>query len=213
MQQIITAIAILFSSKVLVNTNDVILNKATMIMFIIIYAIWFLSEVILSRILRSKNNGINSKDNSTLKVIWVFIFIAIFLAVYASNFNFPIFNSAIINYIGLLVIGVGIILRFAVIFNLGKFFTVDVAIDENHKLKTNGFYKYLRHPSYAASLISFIGFGLSYNNWVSLLLLVVIVTSAFLIRIKTEEKVLINYFGEEYSNYIKRTKKLIPFIY
>jgi len=213
MQQILVAIVILFSSKVLVNTNDVILNKVIMIMFIIIYTIWFLSEVSLSLLLRSKNKDLKNSDKGTLNIIWILIFIAIFLAIYASNFNFPIFNNVVINYIGLLVICIGVILRIAIILSLGKFFTVNVTIKENHKLKTDGFYKYVRHPSYAASLFSFIGFGISLNNWISLLMVFAIILTAFLIRIKTEEKVLINYLGDEYSNYLKRTKKLIPFIY
>jgi protein-S-isoprenylcysteine O-methyltransferase Ste14 len=183
------------------------------LLFVIIYAVWFLSEVILSILMHSKSNDFKSKDSGTLRIIWILIFIAIFLAVYATNFNFSIAKDGIIRYIGLLVICTGVVLRLAVIFALGSFFTVDVTIKENHKLKTNGFYKYIRHPSYAASLLSFIGFGLSYNNWVSLIILVVIISIAFLIRIKTEEKVLINFFGAEYLNYLKNTKKLIPFIY
>jgi protein-S-isoprenylcysteine O-methyltransferase Ste14 len=183
------------------------------LMFIILYTVWFLSEVILSLLLRSKNKGPKSKDNGTLKMLWILIFIAIFLAIFASNFNFPITENAAIYYVGLLFICVGVVLRFLVIIYLGKFFTVDVAIKENHKLKTDGFYKYVRHPSYSASLLSFIGFGLSFNNWISLLILVVIISTAFLIRIKTEEKVLINYFGDAYLNYINNTKKLIPFIF
>ncbi|MCF6181646.1 isoprenylcysteine carboxylmethyltransferase family protein [Lutibacter sp.] len=183
------------------------------LIFIIIYTVWFLSEVILSLLLRSKNKGSKNKDNGTLKILWVLILIAIFLAIFVSHFNFPITKNTAIYYVGLLFICTGVIFRFAVIAYLGKFFTVDVTIKENHKLKTDGFYKYVRHPSYAASLLSFIGFGLSYNNWVSLLILVVIISTAFLIRIKTEEKVLINYFGKEYLNYKKSTKKLIPFIY
>ncbi|MFK5958921.1 MAG: isoprenylcysteine carboxylmethyltransferase family protein [Lutibacter sp.] len=182
-------------------------------LFIGIYAFWFLSEVILRMLLHSKNKEFKSKDNSTLNLIWVLIFLAIFLAVYASNFNFLITKDITIYYVALLFICIGIILKFAVIADLGKFFTVDVTIKQNHKLKTDGFYKYVRHPSYAVSLLSFIGFGLSFNNWVSLIILVVIISIAFLIRIKTEEKVLIDYFGEEYLNYKKNTKKLIPFIY
>jgi isoprenylcysteine carboxyl methyltransferase (ICMT) family protein YpbQ len=39
------------------------------------------------------------------------------------------------------------ILRLAIIATLGQFFTVEVTIKQNHKLKKDGFYKYLRHPS------------------------------------------------------------------
>lgn len=41
----------------------------------------------------------------------------------------------------------------------GEFFTVQVAIKEDHQLKTDGYYTNVRHPSHTASLLSFIGFG------------------------------------------------------
>lgn len=215
MQQIIIAIVILSSSlPILKLANKLSFNFLdTSYLFIIVYVFWFFSEVIFHRIFFSKKEDSKSKDKGTLNVIWVLIFIANFLAVYLTNFNFRIAEGVFISYIGLLIISIGVGLRLAIILSLGKFFTVNVTIKDNHKLKTNGFYKYIRHPSYTASLLSFIGFGISLNNWFSLLVVFTIILIAFLIRIKTEEKVLVNYFGVEYLNYKKSTKKIIPFIY
>ncbi|WP_091394853.1 methyltransferase family protein [Flavobacterium noncentrifugens] len=61
---------------------------------------------------------------------------------------------------------------------------------ENHKLKTDGFYKFLRHPSYFASLVSFVGFGISLNNWIALAIITTAIFTAFAYRIQVEEKVL-----------------------
>ena len=213
MIHIILAIAILFSSVFEANAPKIIGFETSINIFIGVYVVWFLSEIIFNRLLRSKNNNSKGKDKGTLNLIWLFIFIAIFIAVYLTNYSLLIAKNVIISYVGLLIIVIGIVLRIAIIITLGKFFTVDVAISQNHKLKTDGFYKYLRHPSYAASLISFIGFGISLNNWASLLVVFFIILIAFLIRIKTEENVLLNYFGTQYLNYKKNTKKIIPFIY
>jgi protein-S-isoprenylcysteine O-methyltransferase Ste14 len=213
MIHILVAIAILFSSAFIEIFQKIGLHTVSLNIFIGTYVVWFLSEIIFNRLLRSKNKNSSSKDNGTLKLIWILIFIAIFLAVYLTNFNFLISKSVIISYLGLSIIVAGIILRTIIIISLGKFFTVDVAINKNHKLKTNGFYKYIRHPSYTASLLSFIGFGISLNNWASLLVVITILLIAFLIRIKTEEEVLANYFGMKYLAYKKNTKKIIPFIY
>ena len=108
---------------------------------------------------------------------------------------------------------VGIVIRIIAIVSLGQFFTVDVTIRVDHRLKKDGIYKYLRHPSYSGSLLSFIGLGLTMNNWISLLLISFSIIIAFIFRINVEEKVLIEQFGSEYIEYKKVTRGLIPFIF
>lgn len=184
------------------------------LVFTIIYLIWFLSETLLNRLLRSKSTDKQNADKNSLLIIWVTVVAAIILAVYISmKYYFPIYSDTNIRYIGLGIILLGIILRISAVISLGKFFTVDVTIREDHKLKKDGLYKYLRHPSYFASLISFIGFGLSINSWPGLILIVIAVMTVFVFRIKIEEKILIGQFGAEYIDYKKSTKGIIPFVY
>lgn len=184
------------------------------LIFSLTYFFWLLSEILLNRLLRSKSTDRKKADKGSLSLIWMIIIVTIFIAVFISgNFYFPIFSNTAFQYAGLAIIFIGIILRLLAVASLGKFFTVDVTIRQNHKLKKDGIYKYLRHPSYFASLISFIGFGISLNNWVALLLITFAILTAFIIRIKVEEKVLIEQFGSEYIEYKKATSRLIPFIY
>lgn len=184
------------------------------LLFIITYSFWFLSELGLNRLLRSKKTDRINTDKGSLSIIWITIMGSIAIAVViAMNRTLPISSNLIIPYLGLALIIFGIIFRFIAIISLGRFFTVDVTIRKDHKLKKNGLYRYLRHPSYFAALLSFIGLGVSLNNWVSLLLLTIDITVVFIFRIKIEEKVLIEQFGSEYIEYKKSTSGLIPFIY
>ena len=105
------------------------------------------------------------------------------------------------------------VLRFISIRTLGKLFTVDVTIRTDHKLKKDGVYRRIRHPAYSGSLLSFIGFGLSLNNWLSLSFVTILITIAFLHRIKIEEKLLTDKFGADYLDYKRKTYRLIPWIY
>jgi len=183
-------------------------------LFTATYVIWFLTEALLNRLLRSKSTDKQHADKNSLAIIWVTVVLANMLAVYITmNFHFTIYSNPAFHYFGLGVIITGIIIRFASVFSLGKFFTVDVTIREDHTLKKDGMYKYLRHPSYFASLISFIGFGISLNNWISLVLIFSAVLAVFIYRIKIEEKILIEQFGTEYLNYKKTTSGIIPFLY
>jgi CubicO group peptidase (beta-lactamase class C family) len=71
-------------------------------------------------------------------------------------------------------------------------------------------YGIVRHPSYLGSLLTFVGLGLALENWLSILVLVILPAAATFYRISVEEKVLIDHFGSAYTDYMSRTKRLVP---
>ncbi|MEP6738394.1 MAG: isoprenylcysteine carboxylmethyltransferase family protein [Chryseolinea sp.] len=183
------------------------------ITFPIVYTLWFLSEVVLNRLKRSGNSDKKDADKNSLLLIWIVVIPVIVISSYlAQRFYIPILESKWTGYAGLIIMIVGIVLRLMVIKSLGRFFTVDVTIREDHQLKKDGFYSVVRHPSYSASWLSFAGYGISLNNWVSFLLVSFSALAVFMYRIKVEEKVLIGQFGDQYLNYKKSTKAIIPFL-
>ena len=115
--------------------------------------------------------------------------------------------------IGLVIVIIGIFIRWATILQLNKAFTVDVAISVDHKLKTDGLYSLVRHPSYSGMLLNYLGLSIAMNSWYSILVLNIPIILVLQYRIYIEEKLLTESFGEEYLNYKKRTKRIIPFIY
>lgn len=182
--------------------------------FFITYFIWILSEVLLNRLMRSGKTDKKTTDNHTELFLWITIVIAITLATYVSLTTIhPIFSRYGFQTTGIIIILIGIVIRFIAIKQLGRFFTVDVTIRENHQLLQTGFYSVLRHPSYSGALLSFLGFGLSLNNWLGIPIAFLPVLFMFIHRMNTEEKVLTEQFGEQYLAYIKKTKRIIPFIY
>ncbi|MCJ7934001.1 MAG: isoprenylcysteine carboxylmethyltransferase family protein [Chryseobacterium sp.] len=184
------------------------------ILFTISMVAWFLSEFLYKNILKSNNNDRKDKDRSTLNILWLAIPFSIFTSVMISyNTKLPMVTGNWILYGGEMLIITGIVFRFAIIRSLGKYFTVDVTIRRDHKIKKEGFYNYVRHPSYAFSLLTSLGLGLYLNNWLSLVFAFVPPFLAFTYRIKIEEQALVEQFGDEYIAYRKKTKKLIPFIY
>ena len=185
-----------------------------MTVFIIIWSIWFISELLVNRLLRSGKNDKKSQDKGSIRIIWIMIGLANSLGIFFSIFSKNhISNLIIVPYLGLFLILVGMTLRFISIWSLGRLFTVDVTIRDNHTIKRDGVYRFIRHPSYLGSIVSFIGFGISLNNWVSLLIISVLVTSAMIYRITIEEKLLKQQFDSEYSEYMKKSRRLIPWIY
>ncbi|WP_120212053.1 methyltransferase family protein [Epilithonimonas arachidiradicis] len=188
------------------------------IFFYILMGAWLFTEVFYKSQMSSNNSDQKGKDKSSLSLLWIVIISSISLSIFVSYIHFEDFNLMMttqnwIIYLGLVVLFIGILTRFLIIKSLGKYFTVDVTIRQGHKIKKDGIYSVLRHPSYAASLLTFLGLGLFLNNWLALFIAFIPPFLAFLYRIKIEEKALTEQFGQDYLDYKKSTKKLIPYIY
>lgn len=180
--------------------------------------LWLFTEVFYKQRLASNETDKKGKDKSSLNILWIIIISSISLSIFVANIHFDTFSLAItenilIVYLGLLLIFAGVFGRLIIIRSLGKYFTVDVTIRKEHKIKKDEFYSVLRHPSYSASLLTFLGLGLYLNNWVAFVIAIIPPFLAFLYRINVEEKALIEQFGQEYIDYKKQTKRIIPFIY
>jgi protein-S-isoprenylcysteine O-methyltransferase Ste14 len=76
-----------------------------------------------------------------------------------------------------------------------------------------GPYRLLRHPIYAAGIVVMAGIGLADGNWISLATCVVFAFLGYLRRIRVEERVLVEHLGEEYLDYERGRRRLIPWVW
>jgi len=182
--------------------------------YLFTYILWILSELILNRIARSGKLDKKSADKNTELYIWIAILLSITAGVFITiYFPFPIFENSDFKVVGLAIILIGIAVRFIAIRQLGTYFTVDVTIRADHQLMQSGLYKYIRHPSYTGAALSLFGMGLSLDNLYSFPVVFIPTVYSLIHRIKVEEKVLVEQFGKQYTDYMLTTKRLIPFVY
>lgn len=183
-------------------------------LFEIVCIIWVASEIILALMLRS-NKTDSAKDKKSLQILWTTICISITLGVIIAikGIGFVRHLYPTTAFIGLFFVLFGLAVRWIAILTLRRYFTVNVAIRKDHKIVNRGLYKTVRHPAYSGSLLSFFGLALYFTNWLSFLIIFVPITAAFLYRIKIEEEVLGEQFGRQYLNYMKKTKRLVPFVW
>jgi protein-S-isoprenylcysteine O-methyltransferase Ste14 len=85
-------------------------------------------------------------------------------------------------------------------------------IREDHQLITHGIYSLSRHPIYFGVLIAIMGLPVLAQSLYGFLVLSLLIP-IFLNRIRMEEELLAEEFGDAYRTYKEATKKLIPFVY
>ena len=96
---------------------------------------------------------------------------------------------------------------------LGRMWSHSLDLREDHKLVTSGIYEKVRHPMYTAFWAWAIGAAFLLPNWIAGFSGLVGFGTLFFLRVGQEEAMMQEEFGDEYTAYVKRTKRVIPGIY
>ena len=183
--------------------------------FQILSLIWIVSEIVLGRLTYSHTQPTRKRDRNSLRILWITITLSVTFGIFCglSRIGALPFPSAPILLIGLFLIAAGLIIRWIAVLTLRRYFTSNVKILPEHHLVQHGIYAIIRHPAYAGALLSFLGLGIAFDSWCSLVVIFFPITAAFMYRIRVEEAALQEAFGEEYQSYCHRTRRLIPGVY
>ena len=184
--------------------------------------VYFASELLLTITRRSRSKTGTKQDRSTLGMIWLVIALSIAAGIFVARsislrrgvvglFDFP--ESDWIPAVAVGLFAAGLVVRWWAIVTLGRFFTVDVVVEKDHEVVQRGPFRRVRHPSYTGVLLAFLGWAMTLWNWVAMAVVLVPIFIAFLRRMKVEEDALSRALGERYVEYMKRTKRLVPFVY
>ena len=182
--------------------------------FWVVFYIWIGSEIWLGYRRRRLPSGATDRDSGSkawvIGSVWTAVSLGIGLA-----FAFP--GIAIksgrteVFVAGLVLMVAGIALRWYAVLVLGTSFTVNVATRPGQPVVESGPYRWIRHPSYTGGLLTLLGVLVCCCNPVSLLS-VVFALGGYARRIRIEEKALATDLGAPYRDYMRRTKRLIPFL-
>jgi protein-S-isoprenylcysteine O-methyltransferase Ste14 len=117
------------------------------------------------------------------------------------------------RWIGVAIMATGLGLRAWGMTVLGRFYTRTLRVVGDQQMVTTGPYRLIRHPGYAGSLLVWTGFCLGSGNWIALMTVAALTLAAYGWRIRSEERLLVDTFGEEYTRYQRHTARLLPFVY
>lgn len=157
----------------------------------------------------------SSKELITGVAIPTFLsFFTLFISPYSDSHNFLVINGGeFLRYLGLAVFLIGAIFSVWGPMHLGKQFSMGVTIQEEHKLITDGPFKFMRHPRYLGIMFWILGLGMIFCSIIGLIIALLMII-LFVFRIQIEEKMLHKEFGKEWEDYcMMATKKVIPYVY
>ncbi len=183
--------------------------------YLILSLLWVIYFTIHTLLASDKaKEKINLGDNYRLGYNLLAITLLIPIVIYQNSItDFQVFNTSTLTVvIGYLGTAIGLFLFFIALKGYdGKEFIGIEQPTTLQPLKTDGLNQYVRHPLYSSALLFLWFLWLTQGGFIHLLVSVLI--SAYLvIGSKSEEKKLVNVYGEEYITYKNTVKMLIPFI-
>ena len=127
-----------------------------------------------------------------------------------ADYGLPEGVGVVVGLVGAAVFGFALWLLWRSHADLGYHWSVKLEIQQRHSLVTEGVYRHIRHPMYAAHWLWAIAQALLLHNWIAGPAFLVTFLQMYLRRVPHEEQMLLDYFGEEYRRYASRTGRVIP---
>ena len=126
------------------------------------------------------------------------------------DFAYTLKYPVVIRWLGALLLFVGILFLGLAHYHLGKSFHSLVVTRVDQKMAEGGPYHWIRHPIYTAYLLNYLGGGLLAGNVVLTFVPTILFGVLVALRVAPEEGAMIEQFGDEYREYMKRTGRILP---
>lgn len=188
-------------------------DQTATLVFWFLFAVWTSAEMVTY--LRLRGRSLAKRRDRGSRIVLVAGYWMAILAAFALALAVP---SATITqdrveafYVGAGMLLGGLLLRQYAIVTLGRLHTLDVMTGAGQRVVDAGPYRWVRHPSYAGAMLTAAGILLCSTNWLSLSCFALVV-SAYAYRIRVEEHALTQDLGAPYWAYMRRTKRLIPYL-
>ena len=125
-----------------------------------------------------------------------------------ANYQLP----AWLGWTGVFLLAVSLSIFWRAHADLKSNWSPSLEIRQDHTLVTNGIYGILRHPMYASQLVWVIAEILLMQNWLAGPLDLLFFIPFYFLRVRSEEKMMLDTFGDQYRDYMNKTGGIIPLI-
>jgi protein-S-isoprenylcysteine O-methyltransferase Ste14 len=163
-----------------------------------------------------RGRGSTAADKGTRRIYagaWIVAFVLAYLLESEIGPGSPLRFGRWHAIAGLVIIWIGVGIRFWAVIVLGNSFRTTVEVEPGQAVVERGPYRLIRHPAYTGLTVVSVGVGIALGNWLSLAVFVLLPLAATLRRIRVEEAALASVLGQPYQAYQERTKRLVPGIW
>jgi protein-S-isoprenylcysteine O-methyltransferase Ste14 len=94
--------------------------------------------------------------------------------------------------------------------DLGQNWSITLEVRKGHQLVRHGVYRLVRHPMYASIFLFSLAQGLLLRNWLAGWSALVTFALLYLVRTPREERMMCDFFGQDYRDYMRQTGRLFP---
>lgn len=194
-----------------INITSWFPDRIAFYLFIIVFYLWAASELFITFRFRGGRHTprVPRMDRGSYWIILLIVGGSMIVSFLARVLNLGVFHNNL-QYLGIALAAFGVAFRLSAILSLGRFFTVAVTVVSSQKLVKSGPYHWLRHPAYSGSIATLVGLPLSLGTWVGVLLVLVLSLGGYLYRVRIEEQAMLEFFGEEYREYMQHTWRFFP---
>jgi protein-S-isoprenylcysteine O-methyltransferase Ste14 len=189
-----------------------------MSLFEIIYWLAMLVEIIIRvpinkqrKAQKMKSQQVSFQEQALLFLLLAGMFILPALYSASSWLDFANYTlPAWANWLGVMIIILALIVFWRSHADLGLNWSPTLEIREKHELITRGIYGQIRHPMYASQWLWIIAQALLLPNWLAGVLGGLVFVPFYFLRVRAEEKLMLDSFGDEYAVYMKKTGAVFP---
>lgn len=188
------------------------------IIFKVVYIAGFFIEIAIRVPYRRRNRGniITNRgesrlDLALLSLLLIGMFLAPALYIFTPWLDFA--NYTLPDWAGIggiVIFAASVWLFWRSHIDLGRNWSPLLEVRKGHNLVTAGVYRYIRHPMYASQWLWCIGQALLLHNWLAGPLNALLFLPFYLVRVAREERMMLENFGEEYQEYMKKTGRVVP---
>ena len=187
-----------------------------------IFEISYWSALVVEMVIRAPINKERKKEKMTEqrvssqeKNLLILLLTGMFIVplIYSASNWLDFANYSLPTWAGWL--GVVLIILALIVFwrahaDLKTNWSPSLEIREKHELITHGIYGYIRHPMYASQWLWVIAQPLLLQNWLAGWLDLFVFILFYFLRVRAEEKLMIDTFGEQYRDYMKKVGGVFP---
>jgi len=171
--------------------------------------VWLVASVSTKRTVYRESAGERAR-------YWLLLVIAYVLLTQGRRFPYPLSlivipRTAWSGWIGATLCGCGLAFAIWARLILGRNWSAVVTLKEDHELVQRGPYRFVRHPIYTGLQGMFLGTAIAFGT-LSAFIAVPLVFVSFWIKLSQEERLMLRQFPDDYPDYQRRVKRIIPFL-